>query len=209
MSGAPICGHPGGSDYYPESRLSLAALYILHMASQSPCLLPIELIGTDAPDVASLYSRCADYVLLQDGAVPTLADAHELFTDVPPEKDARDQIVLGWKGADGLYALAAILRDYPHDGAWYLGFMIVDPVQRGRGVGRSIYSKVEDWAAARGATEIRLAVLEANEAGERFWRSLGFSEVRRVGPDTFKMRSHRRIELNRHPNGGFAYDGAQ
>src|SRR3546814_1483156 len=60
--------------------------------------------------------------------------------------------------------------------------------------GRSIYSTVESWAAARGATEIRLAVLEANEAAERFWRSLGFIEYRRVGPDTFKMRRHRRIE---------------
>src|SRR3546814_6564051 len=82
-----------------------------------------------------------------------------------------------------------------------LGFMIVDAAQRGRGVGRSIYSTVESWAAARGATEIRLAVLDANEAAERFWRSLGFIEYRRVGPDTFKMRSHRRIELSRRLSG--------
>src|SRR3546814_1757910 len=75
--------------------------------------------------------------------------------------------------------------------------MIVDAAQRGRGVGRPIYSTVESWAAARGATELRLAVLEANDAAERFWRSLGFIEYRRVGPDTFKMRSHRRIELSR------------
>ncbi|WP_296540260.1 N-acetyltransferase, partial [Rhizorhabdus sp.] len=104
-------------------------------------------------------------------------------------------------GRLGLYAIAAILRDYPRDGTWYLGFMIVDAAQRGRGVGRSIYSTVESWAAARGATEIRLAVLEANEAAERFWRSLGFIEYRRVGPDTFKMRSHRRIELSRRLSG--------
>jgi GNAT superfamily N-acetyltransferase len=82
--------------------------------------------------------------------------------------------------------------------------MIVDAARRGRGIGRSIYSAIEDWAATRGATEIRLAVLEANEAGERFWRSLGFGEVRRVGPDMFKMRCHRRVELNRYLKGGFA-----
>src|SRR3546814_3742308 len=93
-------------------------------------------------------------------------DARELFSDVPPEKSAHNQAVLGWKGPGGLYAIAAILRDYPRDGTWYLGFMIVDAAQRGRGVGRSIYSTVESWAAARGATEIRLAVLEANEAAE-------------------------------------------
>jgi ribosomal protein S18 acetylase RimI-like enzyme len=192
------------SDYRTESRLWLAPLYIFSMASQSPCLSPIELNGADAADVASLYSRCSDYFLLQDGAAPTLADAHELFFDVPLEKDASDQTVLGWKGVDGLYAIAAILRNYPNNGSWYLGFMIVDAVHRGQGIGRTIYSMVENWAFQSGATEIRLAVLETNIAGERFWRSLGFSELRRVGPDLFKKRSHRRIEMKRKINDGFA-----
>jgi ribosomal protein S18 acetylase RimI-like enzyme len=151
----------------------------------------------DVPAVASLYARCADYFLLQDGEAPTVADARLLFTDLPPGKEARDQAVLGWKDGDGLYAVAAILSDYPGDGTWYLGFMLVDPARRGRGLGRSICAELEARAAARGAGEIRLAVLEANEAGERFWRSAGFSELRRVGPDRFKSRSHRRIELGR------------
>ena len=110
---------------------------------------PIKLTQADAADVADLYNRCSDYFLLQDGAAPTLDDARELFSDVPPEKSAHNQAVLGWKGPGGLYAIAAILRDYPRDGTW----------------------------------------------------SLGFIEYRRVGPDTFKMRSHRRIELSRRLSG--------
>lgn len=161
------------------------------------CPLPVQLSEADAPEVASLYWRCADYFMLQDRAAPTLSDARELFTDVPPGKDPCDQIVLGWRHGEGLAAIAAILRDYPRDGIWYLGFMIVDSRLRGQGLGRSAYAAIETLAAARGATEIRLAVLEANEAGERFWRSLGFGEVRRVGPDRFKLRSHRRVELSR------------
>ncbi|HEX8312802.1 MAG TPA: GNAT family N-acetyltransferase, partial [Chthoniobacteraceae bacterium] len=151
----------------------------------------------DTSEVVRLYERCREYFLLQDGVVPTLASAHELFNDVPPEKNIQDLTVWGWRGDDGLDAIAAILRDYPVDGKWYLGFMIVDATQRGGGLGRSIYSAIENWATARGAREIRLAVLEANQRGERFWRSLGFAERRRLGPDTFKMRSHRRIELSR------------
>jgi GNAT superfamily N-acetyltransferase len=164
-------------------------------ASSRP--LPIELSETDAPEIASLYGRCADYFMLQDGTAPALSDAHALFTDVPPEKDPHDQLVLGWRCGEDLAAIATILRDYPREGTWYLGFMIVDAGLRGRGLGRSLYAAIENWAATRGATEIRLAVLEANEAGERFWRSLGFGEIRRVGPDRFKARSHRRIELSR------------
>lgn len=171
--------------------------------------MPIDLSDADAPEVASLYGRCADYFMLQDGMAPTLADAQALFTDVPPEKEARDQIVLGWRCGEDLSAIAAILRDYPCDGTWYLGFMIVDANLRGRGLGRSIYAAIEKWAATRGATEIRLAVLEANEAGERFWRSLGFDEVRRVGPDRFKVRRHRRIELSRHIDSGLVAGESQ
>ncbi|WP_148663265.1 hypothetical protein [Sphingobium indicum] len=79
---------------------------------------PIKLTQADAADVADLYNRCSDYFLLQDGAAPTLDDARELFSDVPPEKSAHNQAVLGWKGPGGLYAIAAILRDYPRDGTW-------------------------------------------------------------------------------------------
>lgn len=157
----------------------------------------VELGEADAPRVADLYARCGDYFLLQDGELPSLADARALFFDVPPGREAKDQTVFGWEAPDGLCAVAAILRDYPVQGTWYLGFMIVDVGQRGRGVGRSAYLELEDFAASQGANEIRLAVLEENEAGERFWRSLGFEETRRVGPDTFKRRSHRRVELNR------------
>lgn len=87
--------------------------------------------------------------------------------------------------------------------------MIVDAQRRGRGLGRMIYSAVEHWAVARGAVEIRLAVLEQNEPGARFWRSLGFGEVRRVGPDVFKMRTHNRIELSRVINGGLGQRSAE
>jgi GNAT superfamily N-acetyltransferase len=124
---------------------------------------PIKLTQADAAGVADLYNRCSDYFLLQDGAAPA-GRCSRAFLRCAARKERPQSSCPGMEGAGGLYAIAAILRDYPRDGTWYLGFMIVDAAQRGRGVGRSIYSTVESWAAARGATEIRLAVLEANEA---------------------------------------------
>ena len=158
---------------------------------------PSILTEHDAGDVADLYARCTDYFMLQDGEPATLGDAIDLFRDVPDEKTSADQTIMGWRDENGLIAVVAILRDYPSDRVWYLGFMIVDSAARGRGIGRSIYDMIEQWAAAHGAEEIRLAVLEANEAAERFWRSRGYRELRRVGPDTFKLRSHHRVELCR------------
>lgn len=156
---------------------------------------PILLTETDAVDVADLYYRCADYFILQDGVPPALSDAHELFTDLPAGKEGHEQTVFGLRGAVGLSAVAAILRDYPTDGIWYLGLLIVDRSMRGQGFGRRLYAAIEHVAKERGAKEIRLAVLEANREGKRFWRSLGFVESRRVGPDHFKQRTHYRLEL--------------
>lgn len=170
---------------------------MMSFPSAVPCEGPFVLTEHDADDVVDLYARCIDYFMLQDGEPATLADAIELFRDVPEEKNAVDQIVMGWRGQNGLMAVVAILRDYPSDGVWYLGFMIVDAAARGQGIGRSIYGTIERWAADRGAQEICLAVLEVNAAAERFWRSLGYRQLRRVGPDTFKARSHYRVELCR------------
>ena len=164
---------------------------------------PVELTEVDAPAVADLFARCADYFLMQDGVMPGLADALALFSDVPPEKAVGDQVIMGWRDDDGLYAVAAILRDYPCDGTWYLGLLLVEATRRGRGLGRTLYSAIAAWAEARGALGMRLAVLEVNAAGERFWRALGFEEIRRVGPDRFQERWHRRVELSRSMAGRF------
>jgi len=113
------------------------------------------------------------------------------------KKRAVDQTVMGWRGQNRLMAVVAILRDVPSNGVWYLGFLIVDAAARGKGIGRSIYKTIKRWAVDCRAQEIRLAVLEVNGAAERFWRSQGYKELRRVGPDTFKARSHHRVKLCR------------
>jgi GNAT superfamily N-acetyltransferase len=170
--------------------------------SQSYTRALTSLSENDVPAIARLYARCDDYFFIQDGEAATLLDARELFTDVPPEKSENDQTVLAWRESQDLDALASMLRDYPSTGIWYLGFMLVDPDLRGQGVGRLFYSMLERWAINRGAKEIRLAVVEANHQGYNFWISLGFHEIRRVGPDDFKGKTHWRIELSRDLHGG-------
>jgi hypothetical protein len=86
--------------------------------------------------------------------------------------------------------------------------MVSRPIARGSYASRAgswptLYSAIAAWAEARGALDMRLAVLEVNAAGERFWRALGFEEIRRVGPDRFQERWHRRVELSRSMAGRF------
>jgi GNAT superfamily N-acetyltransferase len=149
----------------------------------------------DAPAVFNMYSRCADFFVLQDGEPPTLTDAEELFTDVPPSKQPEDQSIFGCYRNGRLDALAALLVDYPAPGDWYLGLLLVDPSSRRSGLGRDLYAIIKQWAADRGALRIRIGILQENAPAYPFWRSLGFERLRTVGPRTFKGKTHMLDEL--------------
>jgi GNAT superfamily N-acetyltransferase len=53
----------------------------------------------------------------------------------------------------------------------------VDPVARGTGTGVALVGAVRDWAAAGGATFIRLGLIEPADALRRFYARLGFVEL--------------------------------
>jgi GNAT superfamily N-acetyltransferase len=50
----------------------------------------------------------------------------------------------------------------------------VDPVARGTGTGAALVGAVRDWAAAGGATFLRLGVIEPADELRRFYARLGF-----------------------------------
>lgn len=81
---------------------------LLNAAISGP---PLILTEHNVGEVADLYTRCTEYFMLQDGEPATLADALELFRDVPEERSSADQIVMGWRGESGLLAMAAVLHD--------------------------------------------------------------------------------------------------
>jgi len=53
----------------------------------------------------------------------------------------------------------------------------VDPAFRRRGVGRALMEETFRRLRSLGVSEVRLEVSVSNEAGLRFWRSLGFEPV--------------------------------
>lgn len=151
----------------------------------------LELLSpAHSPEIYDLFRRCEDFFVLQDGEPPVPADADELFSDVPPSKRPEDQHVLGFRRDGKLDALAALLVDYPDRGSWYVGLLIVDPIVRGQGLGREIYSSLEGWASKHGARRILAGIVRENVAALRFWRSIGFEPLRIVGPRTFKGKAH-------------------
>jgi ribosomal protein S18 acetylase RimI-like enzyme len=55
-----------------------------------------------------------------------------------------------------------------------MGLLILDPQERGKGLGRKAAEQVIEEAKLDLAPRIRIAVLDKNPRGRKFWESLGF-----------------------------------
>ena len=86
-----------------------------------------------------------------------------------------------------------------HDGhrAWMYR-LAVEPGLRGRGFGRALVTRAEDWALARRMPKLMFMIRDGNETVARFYRQLGFEEEpRMVMSKTFAVdaRPHAESEI--------------
>lgn len=73
---------------------------------------------------------------------------------------------------------------------------MVDPEQRGRGVGRALAEHVVQWARTSGYRAMQFnAVVETNTAAVRLWQSLGFAVLATV-PEAFDHPRHGLVGLH-------------
>jgi len=52
--------------------------------------------------------------------------------------------------------------------------LVVEPAVRRRGIGRALADAALGWARRRGAVRVEVRVAARNDAGQAFWRRLGF-----------------------------------
>ena len=53
--------------------------------------------------------------------------------------------------------------------------LVVEPTARRRGLGRALAHAAFAWARERGASRVEVRVAARNDAGQAFWRRLGFA----------------------------------
>jgi GNAT superfamily N-acetyltransferase len=145
----------------------------------------------DAGILQTLYERCTEFALLTDGHPPAPSAARDAFEAVPDGKTTKDKYILGlFDPQNELIRMIESIRHYPDQETWWIGLMMLNPEQRGQGLGAEFYQAFEQWAAAQAVNQISLSVIEANELGFQFWQRLGFKVIRKTEPRPFGHKAH-------------------
>lgn len=129
---------------------------------------------TDLDALQALCLKCADYYDLHGIGELGPETAADLFKELPPGKDDEDKFILGLFKQEHLIGIIEGVKDYPREGTWFIGQMMVDSQRRGGGLGASFFDEFQGWAQDHKARTLRLAVLEENQKAERFWKRRGF-----------------------------------
>lgn len=133
--------------------------------------------GGAVEELQVLLERCEAFEILVTGHPPDPHAAEDLLIEVPPDHPLRHKLVIGvWTG-QGLTAAIDLLRDFPDEGAWYLGLLLVAPEARNQGPGGRIVEALAAWIAAQDGRSIRLAVQDQNPEAQRFWTRMGFTPI--------------------------------
>lgn len=151
---------------------------------------------TDRARVADLCQRAADYVRLETRRDPYDAFIDDTLTGAPPHIPPEDIFLFGLERPDrSLAGVACCIRGHYAPGEWYMGLLLLDPVERNHGLGTRAARHVIALARSDGAPCIRIAVLDANPAGRRFWERQGYAHEKSVPGDDGHLRHVLKLDL--------------
>jgi GNAT superfamily N-acetyltransferase len=128
----------------------------------------------DAPALQALLERCSEFWELVEGVPPPPDAGVKELTSTAPGKTADDTFPFGVFEDDRLIAFAHVTRDCPKPSEWWIALLMLDPLQRGRGLGAEIHREIAEWVAAQGGASLWLAVQTQNERAEKFWLRQGY-----------------------------------
>ncbi|MFL0249549.1 GNAT family N-acetyltransferase [Clostridium neuense] len=145
---------------------------------------------TETNKVKDLCLKCSDYYILSGGELPEEDDAKEIFTELPPNKGSKDKFVLGiFNNINELIGIIDIVRNFPIESTWIIGLMLIEPKERGNGLGSEIHKELVNWLGNLGARVLRIGVIEENHKGIEFWTSLGYKKVNEIEMQ-FNLKKH-------------------
>ncbi|MEU6259110.1 GNAT family N-acetyltransferase [Streptomyces sp. NPDC047043] len=138
--------------------------------------LPGELLT----ELTALYASNREFHALSgDFPDPDDIRPEQVATALADELVNPDIEVLLARSEGRLVGIAVTLAHHPDpaDPDPWIGLLMVDAREHGRGYGRRLATLVEDRFRAAGRDAVRLAVLENNPKGLAFWTALGYEVI--------------------------------
>jgi len=145
-------------------------------------LAAVSLDHGDVPRLQALFERCDEFIQLIYRRPVDAREATSLLESLPPDKEIADKFVLGLETANGdLAGVLELVRNFPDEGDWFLGLLLLDPRHRGKGAGTRVMDALEAWLLAEGAESVLVAVQDQNGPARRFWERRGYGFVHEIG----------------------------
>lgn len=145
---------------------------------------------TETNKVKELCLKCSDYYILSGGELSAEEDAKEIFTALPPGKEHEDKFELGiFNNINELIGIIDIVRNFPIESTWTIGLMLIEPKERGNGLGSEIHKELVNWLRNLEAKVLRIGVIKENYKGIKFWTSLGYQKVNEIEMQ-FNLKKH-------------------
>jgi len=146
--------------------------------------------------IQELCERCPDYFMIIEGKMPEKSAGHEILFDLPPGKKLSDKFVFGvFNISNILVAVIDLVRDYKVAEEWILGLLLIDPNERGNGLGRHIHEYIKDFIRKHNGNRLRIGVAEENTLAMKFWTKAGYAVTDTVKA-TYGIKEHNVIVMN-------------
>ncbi len=129
----------------------------------------------DKTEVTEFFIQNKSYLIYQDHKKIDEATTRDFFYgQLPAGKTYADKLLLGYYQNDELVCVVDLLKNYPTDGTWVIGLMLLAENKRDKGLGKILLLDLEKYLATEKVKVIRLGVLEDNHVGKAFWQRNGF-----------------------------------
>jgi RimJ/RimL family protein N-acetyltransferase len=126
-----------------------------------------------------------------EGGSPSPTAALDEFTAIPEGKSLDDKYMLGiFDAQDELIGLIEGMRNYPEDGSWWVGLIMLAPAHRCKGLLYPLARGFEQWVAMQGMNYVMGSVVEANRKVLRLWQQMGFEVIHQVEREQLNPKSH-------------------
>lgn len=130
------------------------------------------LSDTDADQLQKFLNAFDDFFLSCEGEK---GSAVSMLNACPPNKDIKkDKHVLGIYEQEKLIGMIDLLQNYPIDGTWMIGYLLIHPDYRGKHIGSRLMQSLCKILKEKGILRLRCIVQDENPKALAFWLNNGF-----------------------------------